>query len=94
MLRGEGDVVGEGGAAANLLGALSCYDRIIVTGALPGACYPGGMTSFLCAHGIRIFDYPKFAAPLRERARAVGAANGVSIEHVNVAGSVHGTHRL
>ena len=75
--------------AANLHGALSCYDRIIVTGTLPGACYPGGMTSFLYAHGIRIFDYPKFAEPLRERirerAQAVGAANGVSIEHVNKA---------
>lgn len=33
--------------AANLHGVLSCYDRIIVTGTLPGACYAGGMTSFL-----------------------------------------------
>jgi len=30
--------------AANLHGVLSCYDRIIVTGTLPGACYAGGMT--------------------------------------------------
>ena len=33
--------------AANLHGVLSCYDRIIVTGTLAGACYAGGMTSFL-----------------------------------------------
>ena len=51
---------------------LSCYDRIIVTGALPGACYAGGMTSFLYAHGIRIFDYPtssglKISGSLRGR---------------------------
>jgi hypothetical protein len=26
---------------------LSCYDRIIVTGTLPGACYAKGMTGFL-----------------------------------------------
>ncbi len=66
---------------------LSCYDRIIITGTLPGACYAGGMTSFLYAHGIRIFDYPHFAEPLRdrirERAQEVCGANGVSIEHVN-----------
>ena len=27
-----------------LAGVLSCYDRIIVTGTLPGACYAKGMT--------------------------------------------------
>jgi hypothetical protein len=73
--------------AANLHGVLSCYDRIIITGTLPGACYAGGMTSFLYAHGIRIFDYPRFAEPLRDRirqrAQEVCEANGVSVEHVN-----------
>ena len=66
---------------------LSCYDRIIITGTLPGACYAAGMTSFLYAHGIRIFDYPRFAEPLRdrirERAQEVCAAPGVEIEHVS-----------
>jgi hypothetical protein len=38
---------------------LSCYDRIIVTGTLPGACYAKGMTGFLSARQIRIFDYPR-----------------------------------
>jgi len=45
------------------------------------------MTSFLYAKGIRIFDYPRFAEPLRERIRQraeeVCAAAGISIEHVN-----------
>jgi hypothetical protein len=27
---------------ANLHGVLSCYDRIIVTGTLPGSCHAGG----------------------------------------------------
>ena len=75
--------------AANLHGVLSCYDRIIVIGTLPGACYAGGMTSFLYSRGIRIFDYPRFAEPLRERirqrAQEVCEANGVAIEHVNKA---------
>jgi len=73
--------------AANLHGVLSCYDRIIVTGTLPGACYAGGMTSFLYSRGIRIVDYPRFAEPLRERirerAQQVCEAAGVQIEHVN-----------
>ena len=73
--------------AANLYGVLSCYDRIIITGTLPGACYAGGMTSFLYAKGIRIFDYARFAEPLRERirqrAQEVCAAAGVEIEHVS-----------
>jgi len=41
-----------------LHGVLSCYDRIVVTGTLPGAYYAQGMTAFLHARGIRIFDYP------------------------------------
>jgi hypothetical protein len=52
-----------------LAGVLSCYDRIIITGTLPGACYAKGMTGFLSARQIRIFDYPRFAEPLRDRVR-------------------------
>ena len=55
--------------AANIHGVLSCFDRIIIVGTLPGACYAQGMTGFLYQQGIRIFDYPKFAEPLRDRVR-------------------------
>ena len=69
-----------------LAGVLSCYDRIIVTGTLPGACYAGGMTAFLSARQIRIFDYPRFAEPLRDRVRVRAAelagAAGIAIEHI------------
>ena len=69
-----------------LAGVLSCYDRIIVTGTLPGVCYAQGMTAFLSARQIRIFDYPRFAEPLRDRVRVRAAelarAAGVTIEHV------------
>lgn len=73
---------------ADLLGVLSCYDRMIITGTLPGACYAGGMTSFLNSRHIKIFDYAKvFADPWRERIRQcaheLADAHGVSIEHVN-----------
>lgn len=70
-----------------LAGVLSCYDRIVITGTLPGACYAGGMTSFLYSRGIRIFDYARFAEPLRERIRAraqeVCTEAGIEIEHIN-----------
>ena len=69
-----------------LAGILSCYDRIVITGTLPGACFADGMTKLLGARGIRIFDYPKFASELRDRVRAaataVAAAAGVAIEHI------------
>lgn len=55
--------------ASNLYGVLSCFDRVIIVGTLPGACYAQGMTSFLYQQNIRIFDYPKFAEPLRDRIR-------------------------
>jgi len=73
--------------ATNLHGVLSCFDRITITGTLPGACYPGGMTSFLYQHGIRIYDCAQFAEPLRaciqQRAQEVCAAADIEIEQVN-----------
>jgi hypothetical protein len=69
-----------------LAGVLSCYDRIIVTGTLPGVCHAKGMTAFLSARQIRIFDYPRFAEPLRdrvrERAAGLASAAGITIEHI------------
>ena len=73
--------------AVNLHGVLSCYDRILITGTMPGACYADGMTSFLYSRGVRIFDYAQFAEPLRDRVRGraqeVCAAAGLEVEHVS-----------
>jgi hypothetical protein len=69
-----------------IAGVLSCYDRMVITGTLPTICYAEGMTRFLYASGIRIFDYPAFAQTLRDqvrdRAAEVAAAAGVTIEHI------------
>jgi hypothetical protein len=69
-----------------LAGVLSCYDRIVITRTLPGACFAEGMTRLLRLRGIRIFDYPTFAAELRDRVRTaaarIAAAAGVTIEHI------------
>ena len=72
--------------ADRIAGVLSCYDRVVITGTLPPVCYAEGMTRYLHARGIRIFDYPDFAKTLRERVRetaaALAAEAGVEIEHV------------
>jgi hypothetical protein len=69
-----------------IAGVLSCYDRVVITGTLPGVCYADGMTRYLNANGIRIFDYPQFAMTLRDRVRdraaSLAAEAGVTIEHI------------
>jgi hypothetical protein len=70
---------------ARIAGVLSCYDRVVITGTVPVICYAEGMTRFLYAKGIRIFDYPQFAQTLRDRVRdgaASLAAAGITIEHI------------
>lgn len=49
---------------------LSCYDRLILTGSLAELSYAQGMTAYLNSHGIRIFDYPRFAEPFKELIRS------------------------
>jgi hypothetical protein len=39
-----------------LAGVLSCYDRIIVAGTLPGACYAKGMTGMPRRYGARLIE--------------------------------------
>ena len=69
-----------------IAGVLSCYDRVVITGTLPTVCYAAGMTQFLYAREVRIFDYPQFAATLRDRVREraawLAAQAGISIEHI------------
>jgi hypothetical protein len=69
-----------------IAGELSCYDRVVITGTVPVICYAEGMTRFLYANGIRIFDYPQFAQTLRDRVRDRAAAlalqSGLTIEHI------------
>jgi hypothetical protein len=72
-----------------ILGVISCFDRVIIHGTLPGICYAGGMTSYLYRHKIRIFDYPHFAQELRDEVRSnaerVAKENSVQIEFVRKA---------
>src|SRR3954453_349688 len=70
-----------------IAGILSCYDRVVITATIPVICYAEGVTRFLYAKGIRIFDYPAFAQILRDRVRdraaSLAAEAGGTIEHVS-----------
>lgn len=69
-----------------IAGVISCYDRVIAQGTIPGWCYAQGMTDYLYTRQIRIFDYPQFAQGLRtaleENIRRVAKENNVQIEFV------------
>src|SRR5579871_3568714 len=76
--------------ASQIAGVLSCYDRLVITGTLPGICFAEGMARYLRIHGIRLFDYPRFAEPLREEIRhtaeRLAHEQGLEIEFIR---SVH-----
>ena len=52
-----------------IAGVLSCYDRILIQGTVPKWCYAKGMRDFFYERKLRIFDYPKWAEPLRDALR-------------------------
>ncbi len=72
--------------AAQIAGVVSCYDRLVITGTLPGVCYAEGMAAYLRGQGIRLFDYPRFAEPLREEIRhnaeRLAREQGLEIEFI------------
>lgn len=67
-------------------GILSCYDRILIFGTLPGICHAEGMASRLYQSQVRLFDYPRFAEPfrdkIRENAEKLAAEHGLEIEYI------------
>ena len=72
--------------ADKIVGTLSCYDRVVIQGTLPGVGYAAGMTGYLKARGVRIFDFPDFAKPIteaiRENALRIADEHGIQVEHV------------
>jgi len=67
-------------------GVISCFDRIVLTGTIPGICYAEGMTSLLFKKSIRIFDYTDFVEPMREELRLnaekLAEENGLEIDFI------------
>jgi hypothetical protein len=84
--------------AGEIAGVLHCYDRIVISGQLQPLCYAKGMTKYLYVQGIRIFDYARFAEPLRDEIRqnaeAVAKAHGIAIEFVSKVKSFRKEERI
>ncbi len=74
----------------NISFTLSCYDRVILKGTLPEISYSQGMTNYLYKNGIRIFDYPHFAEPFKEKirnnAKIIAEENNIEIEFIRKSG--------
>jgi hypothetical protein len=72
--------------AQKISGVLSCFDRVVIQGTLPKFCYSQGMAGFLSYNQIRIFDYPRFAEPLRDELRGnaerIAKENRLEIEFI------------
>jgi hypothetical protein len=72
--------------ASKILGTLSCFDRVVITGTLPDICHAEAMAVHLGTNGIRLFDYPQFAMRFREEIRAhaevLAHQNGLAIEFI------------
>jgi hypothetical protein len=65
---------------------LSCFDRVVITGTLPDICHPQAMAGYLSYRDIRLFDYARWAEPLRDDVRAnaerLAAEAGLEIEFI------------
>jgi hypothetical protein len=65
---------------------LSCFDRVVVTGTWVDFGHCHSMAATLTARGIRLFDYTKFAEPLRDQlvatAQRVAAEAGLTIDFI------------
>jgi len=72
--------------AAKIRGDRSCLAQVVITGTIPGTCYAGRMTACLNSHRTRIFDYPRWAEPLRAEIRSnaerLAQENNLEIEFI------------
>ena len=70
--------------AKQISGVLGCLDRVVIQGTLPTSCYADGMTRFLNARHVRIFDDFDFTKPLKEgiRQNAEQIAGEAGIEKI------------
>jgi len=69
-----------------ILGVLSCYDRVIVRGRIAEIDYAKGMAVYLRAHQVRLFDFPNFAQPFRDEIRSnaeqLAREHGIEIKFI------------
>jgi len=75
--------------ADKIQGVLTCLDRVVIMGTIPEISHAEAMTSYLYSHKVRIFDYTKFAEPLRDEIRLhaerLAQENGLEIDFIRKA---------
>jgi hypothetical protein len=68
-------------------GCLCCFDRVVIAGTLTDVCHPDAVAAILGALGIRLYDFPVYAEPLRNaicaNAQRLAQDNGIEIEYIN-----------
>jgi len=69
-----------------IVGVLSCYDRVILQASLSQWGYAQGITSFSINNNIKIFDFPAFAQSFRDildqNILAIAKENNLQIEYI------------
>ena len=84
--------------ATRIHGVLSCFDRVVITGTLPDICYADKMALHLRNRNIRLFDYPRFAEPLREEIRQnaeqIASKHEVALEFIRSTNSFRKEARI
>jgi hypothetical protein len=72
--------------AKQIDGTLSCFDRVVIMGSLPDICYPDGLAAHLSANKVRLFDFARWAEPLRDALRQntehLASKEGLEIEYI------------
>jgi DNA-binding transcriptional ArsR family regulator len=72
--------------ADRIVGVVSCFDRVVITGTLPAICHARAMEMHLRSRDVRLFDYPHWAEPLRDQLRAnaekLAQAAGLAVEFI------------
>jgi hypothetical protein len=82
----------------DILGTLSCYDRVVIY-ATPGKFgYAGGMTNFFYQHEYKIFDFHKVFEPvtaaIKENAERIAKENELKIEYIRKTGAFRKEDRI
>ena len=72
--------------ATRILGVLSCFDRILVTGTLPDICHSQAFVRELTRRGLHISDFKEFVKGLTgaisQHAERLAKENGLTIEYI------------
>jgi hypothetical protein len=72
--------------AEGIDGTISCFDRVVIMGSLLDICFPEAMAAHLSVHNIRLFDFPRWAEPLRNELRhnaeTLAVQAGLEIEFI------------